>query len=97
MQVFNELDNKLICIGDSVKVITEVVDEIIVYGYVSYDDLRFNSDKLRLVLIKSGGNLIKKYAILDNVKNRMFFSKRLGYYVLDKRRNRSIRVWWIPI
>lgn len=83
MQVFNELDNKLICIGDSVKVITEVVDEIIVYGYISYDDLRFNSDKLRLVLIKSGGNLIKKYAILDNVKNRMFFSKRLGYYVLD--------------
>lgn len=83
MQVFNELDNKLININESIKVITGVVDDIFVHGYVSYENLKSDSDKLRVVLIKNGANLIEKYAILDKVKNRMFFSKRLGRYALD--------------
>lgn len=83
MQVFDELDNELIDICESVRVIADVVDDIFVYGYVSYNNLRSNSDKLRLVLVRSGLEIIKKYAILDKVKDRMFFSKRLGFYALD--------------
>lgn len=83
MQVFNELDNKLIDINNSIKVITDVVDNIFIYGYVSYENLKSNSDKLRVVLIRRGASLIEKYAILDKVKDRMFFSKRLGHYALD--------------
>lgn len=83
MQVFNELDNKLIDINNSIKVITDVVDNIFIYGYVSYENLKSNSDKLQVVLIRRGASLIEKYAILDKVKDRMFFSKRLGHYALD--------------